>query len=148
MFLCSTDVTIISHPIIHSKFWHIRHYITVTCCFIYWGSSIDVITPYVLYKRMLPVLLFNNCSCSLRVGVRASRVGGKGLGSVLGSAAGSRCLFLGEWYGVLVLWAGQSLNQNLKSKYVNHMKLFMTLEHFSAALTKPMLWLSMHDFAE
>ena len=83
---------------------------------------------------MLPVLLFNNCSCSLRVGVRAFRVGGKGLGSVfiflvvlvwvwpgrfrgvrvgslewalwlaavclrifvLGSAAGSRCLFLGE----------------------------------------------------
>ena len=83
---------------------------------------------------MLPVLLFNNCSCSLRVGVRASRVGGKGLGSVfsffscsglgsawsfpgvcvgslewalwlaavclrisvLGSAAGSWCLFLGE----------------------------------------------------
>ena len=31
---------------------------------------------------MLPVLLFNNCSCSLRVGVRVFRVGGKGLGSV------------------------------------------------------------------
>ena len=31
---------------------------------------------------MLPVLLLNNCSCSLRVGVRAFRVGGKGLGSV------------------------------------------------------------------
>ena len=42
----------------------------------------NVITPYVLYKRMLPVLLFNNCSCSLRVGVRAFRVGGEGLGSV------------------------------------------------------------------
>ena len=59
--------------------------------------------------------------------------------SVLRSAAGLRCLFLGEWYGVLSLWAGQSLNQNLNSKYVNHMKLFLTLEHFSAALTKPLL---------
>ena len=31
---------------------------------------------------MLLLLLFNNCSCSLRVGVRAFQVGGKGLGSV------------------------------------------------------------------
>ena len=31
---------------------------------------------------MLPVLLFSNCSYSLRVGVRAFRVGGKGMGSV------------------------------------------------------------------
>ena len=56
--------------------------------------------------------------------------------SVLGSAAGSRCLFLGEWYGVLLLWAGKSLNQNLKSKYVNRMKLFMTLEHFFSRINK------------
>ena len=49
---------------------------------IYSDSSIDVITPFVLYKCMLPVLIFSNCSCSLRVGVRAFRMGGKGLGSV------------------------------------------------------------------
>ena len=34
MFLCSTDVTSISHSVIHSRFWHIRHYTTVTCCYI------------------------------------------------------------------------------------------------------------------
>ena len=49
---------------------------------------------------MLPVLLFNNCSCSLRVGVRVFRVGGKGLGSVsffflVCSGLGSTWSFLG-----------------------------------------------------
>ena len=49
---------------------------------------------------MLPVLLFNNCSYSLRVGVRAFRVGGKGMGSVFidflaVSGLGSACSFLG-----------------------------------------------------
>ena len=34
MFACSTDVTSISHQVIHSRFWHIRHCTTVACCYI------------------------------------------------------------------------------------------------------------------
>ena len=44
-----------------------------------------------------------------------------------------------------LLLVGQSLNQNLNSNCVVCMKLFMTLGHFLATLTKPILCLSMHD---
>ena len=112
------------------------------------------------------VLLFNNCSYSLRVGVRVFRVGGEGLGSVftyvlavsglgsawsfrgggggegtcrsfkmgavvggcmsrdicldvLGFAAGLRCLYLGDWYGLpfVVGWAEPESEPQLKMCY-------------------------------
>ena len=55
---------------------------------------------------MLPVLLLNNCPYSLRVGTRALRVGGEGLGSVFTdflavSVLGLAWLFPGGYMSVL-----------------------------------------------
>ena len=120
---------------------------------------------------MLPIQLFNNCSDSVKVAVKAFRVSGEGLGFVVTdvfavsgldsawSIAGVSVFWDGccgwrlcasgylfecpEICGEIVvshsggfdmasylLWAGQSLNQNLNSKCVVCMKLVMTLEHF------------------
>ena len=49
---------------------------------------------------------------------------------VLGFAVRLRCPILGVDMASYLLWAGQSLNQNVNSKCVVCMKLFMTLEHF------------------